>query len=116
MPYVEVRGGNVEVTGEVLIAGVVVPTDHPPKGQKAVTTAGTRVQLIAASTPLPKGGCYIIPWPTNTGVIYVGGSDVSSTVGVRIGTGMLLPYPIDDANEIWIDASVSGEGVSFIGF
>lgn len=91
------------------------PSTMPPQGQATVATAGTRVQLVVASTPL-RGGCYIIPYPTNTGVIYVGGSGVTSSNGVRVGAGMILPFPIDDANKIYLDASVSGEGASFISF
>lgn len=93
-----------------------VPTTMPPQGQQTVSPPGTRKQLVVASTPLPRGGCYIIPFPTNTGLIFVGGSDVTSSNGVAVGAGQILPWGIDDANKIWIDADADSQKVSFVGF
>lgn len=89
-------------------------------GSKTVTTAGTRVQLSATSVAVES--VTIQPKAANTGTIYVGGPSVSSSNGTR------LPSPatsnssitftrdedgIDELSDIWLDASVSGEGVVF---
>lgn len=77
-----------------------------------VTTAGTRVQL--ASNAIVAG---ILQAPsTNTGVIYVGGSTVSSTVfGAELQPGQATGIAIDNTNKIYIDASVNGDRVAFLG-
>lgn len=83
-------------------------------GTKNVTTASTRVAL-AASQALTKG-VQITAKIGNTGIIYVGSVLVSSTVYMAA----LYPgdtYWVDIANlaTVNIDASVSGEGVSYGG-
>jgi hypothetical protein len=87
---------------------------------KTVTTSGTAVTLTASRT--------LVRWATvqalngNTGAICIGGSDVTcaSNRGVRLSAGQSLAMmPIGEAKDvnrynlatIYIDASVSGEGV-----
>lgn len=76
-----------------------------------VATAGTKVQL-------PSYTCRevtIIAKKTNTGNIFVGGSDVSSSVyGVALSANESFTFAINNTNLIYIDASVSGEGVSYV--
>ena len=80
-------------------------------GQKSVTTAGTRVQLSSVSylihsiTIKAKSG--------NTGSIYVGASDVISTNGFILAAGEGISLDVDNLNDIWLDSSVNGEGVSY---
>lgn len=82
--------------------------------RKAVTTAGTSVLL---SSDQVAGEYFIKALPTNMGYIYI---QVGGTTGMDYsGTGTPLaagePFvgqPIANLNEIAIDASVSGEGVS----
>lgn len=77
-----------------------------------VTTAGTRVQL---SSNAIEGAVLQAP-STNTGVIYVGGSNVSSSVfGAELQPGQATGLAIDNANKIWIDASVNGDKMSLLG-
>jgi len=77
----------------------------------AVTTAGTRVQL-------PSYTCrkiVITANRTNTGYIYIGGSNVSSTVyGIELVANGQITLEISNTNLIYIDASVNGEGISYI--
>jgi len=76
-----------------------------------VTTAGTRVQL----PNIPCREVTVIAKDTNTGVIYVGGSDVASTkYGVKLKADGSFTFPVANVNQIYIDASVSGEGVSYV--
>lgn len=76
-----------------------------------VTTAGARVQL-------PNVSCRevtIIAKRTNAGYIYAGKNNVSSTVyGIELAAKDSFTFAVNNANEIWLDASVSGEGISYV--
>jgi hypothetical protein len=78
---------------------------------KDVTTAGTAVRL----DDLPSTEVTVIAKKSNTGSIYVGGSDVSSTVyGVELLANESFTFNISNANAIYINSSVNGEGVSYV--
>ena len=84
-------------------------------GVKVVTTAGTDVPLVATSTPAK--WVDIQAQTDNTGIIAVGAAGVDATVatgtGKSLAAGESLLYPIDDLADIYIDATVNGEGVRF---
>lgn len=87
-------------------------------GVKVVTTAGTDVALVAASTPAK---LVIIQAQTdNTGLIAVGNVGVDATEAT--GTGIILyagdttTLPVDDLADVYIDATVNLEGVRFAYF
>jgi hypothetical protein len=77
-----------------------------------VSASGTRVQL----PDYPCREVTIIGKRTNTGYIYVGGSDVNTTTiyGVEIGPRDSHTFKVSNTNLLYIDASVSGEGVSYV--
>ena len=81
-------------------------------GRKVVTTAA---RLVAVNTPckLP----IITAETDNTGIIAVGGSTVVAAEGTQQGNLLLagesITLPIDDVYDVYIAASVSGDGVSF---
>lgn len=76
-----------------------------------VTTAGTRVQL----PNIPCREVTIIAKRSNLGSIFIGGTDVSSTVyGVELTARDSFTFNISNANLLYIDASISGEGVSYV--
>lgn len=77
-----------------------------------VTTAGTRVQL--GSNAVIAG---IVQAPsTNTGIVYVGGSNVSSTVfGAELQPGQASGIQIDNTNKLWVDSASNGDRVAFFG-
>lgn len=57
----------------------------------------------------------IIALDTNTGYIYVGGSDVSSAVyGVKLAAKDSITLAVSNTNLIYIDSSVNGEGISYV--
>ena len=99
--FTESNPGNTQLTGSNAVQGAV----------QNVTTAGTRVQL-------PSIACReitIIALRANTGYIYVGGSDVSDTVyGAELAALDSITIAVENANLLYIDASVSGEGVSYV--
>ena len=49
----------------------------------------------------------------NTGYIYVGGSDVSATKGIRLAAGDFYSIDIDNTADIYVLASVNNEDIHF---
>lgn len=110
------RGQRASVTSggalKVDPSGVTMPTTLI-SFVTDIPSAGTRVQL--ASNTLTNGAIIQAP-STNTGIIYVGGSTVSSTVyGAELQPGQSTSVAIDNTNKIYVDASVSGDDVAVIG-
>lgn len=87
--------------------------------QKTVTTAGTR-EPLAAGEGLKVLSITIKALRGNGGKIYIGDNLVSSSVGFELDAADSIDLATDDPTkpidltQIWIDASVSGEGVSYI--
>ena len=83
-------------------------------GVKTVTTAGTDV-VIAADTPAK--WVEVQAQTDNTGLIAVGGSGVDATVatgtGVILSAGERLTLLIDNLTDVYVDATVSGDGIRF---
>lgn len=100
-------GTVVPISGTVTVA---VPTTiyH---AKKTVTTAGTRVAL--ASSQAVRSVC-IKALQTNAGYIYVGDTSTSSTTGFQLLAGDTISLDIANLNTVYIDSSVSGEGVTYI--
>jgi hypothetical protein len=88
-------------------------------GRKIVTTAGTAVPLSATSVGVTSVA--ITALSTNTGVIVVGGSTVVASAATRRGTPLSAggtatlsrDDQVDDLSQVWLDATVSGEGVTY---
>lgn len=86
-------------------------------GQQVVAAAGTPVKL-----PDFRVGedCSLVikAKKTNTGIIGVGYSSVtaalSATDNFQLEAGEAVKLKVDSPAKVWIDASVSGEGVEFI--
>src|SRR3990170_765407 len=86
-------------------------------GVKTVTTAGTD-EALATSTACKK---VIIQAQTdNTGLIAIGASGVDATVATGTGLGLtvgdVVVLQIDNLADIYIDATVNGEGVRYTYF
>ncbi len=100
---------NIDSAGNV--STKLVGSSAIKGANSTVTTAGTRVQL-------PDHACrkiIITANRTNTGYIYIGGSDVSSAVyGIELTENGQITLEISNSNLIYIDASVDGEGISYI--
>lgn len=100
-----------------LVRGTVTaehPTTGIGDGRKVVAEAGTAV-AIAASTSAR--WVTITAETDNTGTIVVGGSSVVAALSTRRGTplspGDTASIPCDDLADIYIDATVTGDGVTF---
>jgi hypothetical protein len=84
-------------------------------GRKTVATAGTAVQLGPSEAV---SAVSITAFKGNTGVICVGGKGVIAAEGTRTGKPLLasesVSIPTDDVGDVYIDATVNGEGVSWL--
>lgn len=111
-----VSGAFYQATQPVSIAATVTTSEAAPttiyNGNKNVTTAGTRVTL--ASSQAVKS-ITIKAKIANTGTIYVGDTSVSSSNGFALAAGETLSLDLANLNTVNLDASVSGEGVTYIG-
>lgn len=101
------------ITGENLL---IVSTTR-----KTVTSSGSPVALTAAETS--SALVVLQALPDNTGNIIIGGPTVSDVLwsataslkkGIELAPGDVYTQPIRGTSSTFIDAQVSGEGVSFI--
>jgi anti-sigma factor RsiW len=84
-------------------------------GRKTIATAGVRETLVASSTPAKQ--IVITALNSNTGEIWVGDNTVSGDAGSQKGNplfaGESIVLEINDAQKVYLDATVNGEGVTF---
>lgn len=85
-------------------------------GRKTVAIAGTAETLVASSTPLLVG-VVIKAFKENSGIVYVGTSSVDSNSDKQyeLEAGEAIAISVNDLVKIYVDVSVSGESVQFIG-
>jgi hypothetical protein len=100
---------NVDNT--VTVVGPTISTSSAITNQITVTTAGTRVRGTDITLT---DGVFLKAHPSNTGIIYVGLVDVDSSNGFPLGAGEVLFIGVSNLNELYFDASVSGEKVCWI--
>jgi len=84
-------------------------------GVQTVTTAGTGRQLTATSTPAQ---WVIVQAQTdNAGLVAVGGEGINANeaagTGLALAAGESTTLPCANLTQIWIDATVNGEGARF---
>lgn len=85
-------------------------------GRKTVAATGTPEQLSA--TPTKARSLIITALEGNTGVVVIGGDNtVRAALASRNGTPLAakesISYDVADLSSVWLDVTVSGEGVSF---
>ncbi len=92
-------------------------------GKQVVETAGTRVQLKTSGASFTGRSVIIQALSTNEGEIVVGDSTVVAKAGThaspeRIGIALVanatLAIDVNDAAQCYIDATKSGDGVSYV--
>lgn len=79
-------------------------------GKVPVIAAGTEVNLPAMIIK----SVTIKALSTNTGIIYVGNSSVSNANGFQLSAGDTISIDIANLGAVWIDSSISNEGISYI--
>ncbi len=88
-------------------------------GRKVVAAAGTAERLVArgAAGSSPISAVIITAETDNTGIIAVGASTVVATVltrrGIPLAPGESVTISCKDLADIYIDATVTGDGVTF---
>jgi hypothetical protein len=92
------------------------PYSNFKDGKMVVTTAGTRQQLTATSTPC--GKVFITAREDNTDNVVVGGPTVVAALGASRSGSVLIPnqsitLEIDNLSNVWLDAITSGDGVTY---
>ena len=106
-------GGRIPVEVSGGSSGGSSPATALYWGRKTVATSGTN-EAIAASQTLVKS-VTIQALPTNTGLIYVGGSGVNSTTGFPLSPGQSTPpLEVNNLNLVFISPSVNAEGINYI--
>tara|TARA_B100001113_G_C20906911_1_gene533885 strand:- start:194 stop:601 length:408 start_codon:yes stop_codon:yes gene_type:complete len=91
--------GDVEITGHSSIAS----------GEN--DTVGTSAEVLTSSTACKHVD--IMASVANTGIIYVGGSGVTSSTGIALYPGDVYSLDIDNLNDVYVVATVNGENVQY---
>lgn len=91
-------------------------------GTKVVATAGTAVRLESTGQEGAALSVVVQALSTNTGRIALGGENVRAEVGekaspkqrgIALEKGQFASFDVNDPTQIFLDATVSGEGVSY---
>lgn len=96
--------------GDVDVLTVALPTTVY-NGQTNVTTAGTQVALASSQAIL--SGVTVKAKSTNTGLIYVGATGVTSSNGFILSAGDSVFLEVANLSTVFLNSSVNGEGVSY---
>ena len=88
------------------------PPDTIGDGTQTVATAGVRVQLSTTSVRCKK--VLITAKGGNSGNIYIGGITIASGRGKQLVPLQDVEIEIDNLNLIYIDATSSGDGCSYV--
>lgn len=99
--------GNIKTNTDSVVTPTAIYT-----GKTTVTTAGTQVALASSQTIK---SVTIKALSTNTGFIYVGNSGVDSTNGFQLSAGDTVSLDLTNLSTVYIDSSVNGEGVTYLG-
>ena len=118
LPYInrlimEVLDSLVELKSILLYPPKKENPDSVITQQKKVTTAGTAEQLPPLDIPFDHE-VTIKALAANTGTIYVGGSKLEAedhTKSFPLATSDAIEYKIRNLSKLWLDATVSGEGI-----
>lgn len=97
-------------------------TKQIKSGSKAVTTAGTRVRLVAAK--LLARNVRVTAKSGNSGIVYLGDVTVAAANGYAMAAGASVLFSdllldkdaVVDLNNIYLDSATNGDGVSFLYF
>jgi len=95
-----------------ILTGVnILPYSIMGNGSKDVATAGSS-EALAASTSIKS--VTIRAKSSNTGLIYVGSSSVSSSNGFQLSADETVSLDLDNLSKIYLDCDSDGDGVTYI--
>jgi hypothetical protein len=98
--------GDVDVTSVSLPSSII-------NGKK--TIASTTTVAAIGSTETVVSGLNIKAEASNTGIVYVGDSAMTSANGYELAAGETVFLEIDDVATVYIAVSVASDGVTFVG-
>ena len=96
--------GDVEIKGHAAIAD----------GSNTSVSDTTPEYLYGDDTSVPCKHVDIMAATANTGIIYVGGSGVSSSNGIALYSGDVYSINIENLNLVYVIASVDNEDVQWV--
>ena len=99
------------VAGDSIDIGDVEITGHSTIASGENDTVGTSAEVLTSSTACKHVD--IMANIANTGIIYVGGSGVTSSTGIALYPGDVYSIDIDNLNDVYVVASVNGENVQY---
>ena len=77
-------------------------------------TTGTHGTPTALSTTLPVSSIVVRALPTNTGLVYLGKSNVTTSTGYELSAGDALGMDVVDPAGVYFDVDTTSEGVSWL--
>ena len=111
------------VAGDSIDIGDVEILGHSTIVSYANTSVGTSAENLnagsseggagSASSSIPCKHIDIMPAVANTGIIYVGGSSVTTEIGIALYAGDVYSLDIDDVNNVFVLAIEDGENVQY---
>ena len=84
-------------------------------GKETVDSAGTDQTIRAAGSQAIKSGVTVKALAGNTGSIYVGAENVAAATGFELSAKESVFIEVADIASVWIDASVTDDGITYIG-
>lgn len=109
------NGGSLTVDGTVGVASAGDVAGTLTNGRKTVTTPGTPVALASSAAC---AWVAVTALASNADVVSVGGSGVLATAGSETGVvlapGASVTIPTTNVSNVFVDALVAGNGVSFL--
>ena len=85
------------------------------KGHAALTSFA--VNVTDSAVALPTAACKhldIMATLANTGVVYIGGSTVSTTTGIALYPGDVYSCDVENANLLYVISTVSGDDLNIV--
>ena len=98
--------------GDVDVTSTVQPAGFGSIGHGNNTAVGTSAEVLASSQACKH--IDVMAAIANTGIIYVGGSGVTSANGIALYAGDVYSLDIDDVNDVYVVASVNGEDAQYV--
>ena len=115
---VSVTDNRLDVNAAITVASDSIDIgDVEIKGHAAIadgsnTDVGTSAEVLSISIPCKH--IDVMAAITNTGIIYVGATGVTAATGIALYAGDVYSVDIENANLLYVLASVDGEDVQWV--
>jgi len=82
-------------------------------GKKTIATPGD--EAVLTDPGILRVRVTVKDLSTNTDVVFIGNSSLTSANGFQLAAGEQVFIPVGDLNQVYVDVTVGGEGVTYIG-